>query len=237
MSELLIAIIDDDRDLLYYLENEIESIIAKNNLPAKIVCTTVKPLEFLSVVEEGKINVCFIDINLKSDVNGMYLAERIRSSSSHVEIIFITGHLQYMKNAFQVRAFDYIEKPATTEVLEKCLLRLHKELASCSYANKETVGIKSGPYIYYVSINDIMYIEHNGFKTIVHCKSRNIETYETLKNIVDRLPAVKFKQCHRSICVNTEYVDRISSKEIYLTNGEICILSEKFRKEFISNAE
>ncbi|MCR4435980.1 MAG: LytTR family DNA-binding domain-containing protein [Clostridiales bacterium] len=233
MPELLISLIDDDKELLYFYENEMEKIIQKNKLQAKIVCITNKTTEFLKIVEEGKTNVCFIDINLKCETNGMHLAENIRDLNVPVEIIFVTGHLQYMKNAFQVRAFDYIEKPVTTEVLEKCLLRLHKEIIQHTPVNRETIEIKSGPYVYYIAVNDIYYIEHNGLKTIIHSKNRTLETYDSLKTIADKLPEGKFKQCHRSFYINTDYIDRVSSKEILLTNGETCMLSEKFRKDFL----
>jgi len=232
--ELFFAVLEDDVNLLKYYKLEIENVLEKHNIPGEVVCATDNPELFKNSVRSGKVNVCIIDINLKTNTNGMQLAKEIREERIPVEIIFVTGHLQYMKSAFQVRAFDYLEKPVTAEDFERCLLRLHKEMDVETAAKHEVFKVKSGTVVYHIPMDDIIFVEHNGLKSVIVTKDKNIETYETLANLARELPKDKFKQCHRSIWVNIDHIEAVSlgSDKITFRNGMQCSLSRTFRKEF-----
>ncbi len=58
----------------------------------------------------------FLDIELGDD-NGISLAKWIKSEYKKAVIVFITSHTDYMQNAFDVHAFNYIVKPASEERL------------------------------------------------------------------------------------------------------------------------
>ena len=231
---LFFAILEDDKNLLKYYKVEIEKLLEIHSIPGEVVTATRDPDVFMESVKSGRPNVCIIDINLKANTNGMHIALEIRKARIPVEIIFITGHLQYMKTAFMVRAFDYLEKPVTPERLAKCLLRLYKGIITGDNNNKAVIKVKSGTSIYHVPVNDILFVEHYNYKSVVVTESRRIETYETLANLAKELPGDRFKQCHRAIWVNTSFIDVVDLKknEIILKNGMKCSLGKTFRKEF-----
>lgn len=235
---LFFAILEDDINLLKYYKSEIEGILQKHCISGGVVCATDNPVLFMDMVKTFKANVCIIDINLKTNTNGMQIARDIRSLKIPAEIIFITGHLQYMKNAFQVRAFDYIEKPVTGESMEKCILRLYREMDPKAVTRQEVIKVKSGSVVYHIPVDEIMYIEHVSFKSIIITSNKHIETYESLSGIAKALPQGKFKQCHRAIWVNTSQIDCVDLKkdEIRLRNGMRCSLGRTFRKEFAKYA-
>ncbi len=47
--------------------------------------------------------------------NGVTLAKNIRKKQIHCEIIFVTILKEYVLNAFEVEALDYIYKPIDTK--------------------------------------------------------------------------------------------------------------------------
>lgn len=236
--KLFFAILDDDRKLLKFYSTEIESILEKHNIPGEIVCASNNPDQFMDIVKTCKANVCMIDINLQTNTNGIQVAKEIRQFKIPTEIVFITGHLQYMKNAFLVRAFDYLEKPVTTEDLAKCILRLYKEIDIDLQVKQGVIKVKSGTMVYHIPAQDIIYIEHANFKSVILTKDRRIETYESLANIAKELPSNLFRQCHRAIWVNIAYIDSIdmSSSIIKFNNGMECSLGKTFKKEFLDYA-
>lgn len=232
--KLVFAVLEDDKELLRFYKAEIAAILGKCGIEGEVACAVDNPEQFIEVLKKGNINVCIVDINLKGNANGMQVAKVIRQMKIPVEVIFITGHLQYMKNAFEVRAFDYLEKPVTVEDLERCIKRVYKEMDVGLHTRQDVVKIKSGTVIYHVPVNDIFYIEHSGFKTVLLTKDRRIETYETLANVAKELPEGHFKQCHRAIWVNLEYIMAVDYNQntIQLKNGMQCSLGKTFRKEF-----
>jgi two-component system response regulator AgrA len=231
---LFFAILEDDKNLLKYYKVEIEKLLKAHGIPGEVVTAAQDPDVFMESVKSGRPNVCIIDINLKANTNGMQVALEIRKARIPVEIIFITGHLQYMKTAFLVRAFDYLEKPVTPERLAKCLLRLYKGMSTGDDTNQAVIKVKSGTSIYHIPVNEILFVEHCNYKSVVVTGSRKIETYETLANLAKELPGDRFRQCHRAIWVNTSFIDAVDlgENEIILKNGMKCSLGKTFRKEF-----
>ena len=55
-------------------------------------------------------DVIFMDIDLSGE-SGLECAKAITEVDSKVKIVFATAHSEYMANAFEIYAFDYLVKP------------------------------------------------------------------------------------------------------------------------------
>ncbi|MCX8132102.1 MAG: LytTR family DNA-binding domain-containing protein [Clostridia bacterium] len=225
---LSIAILDDDENILNDYNKKISKWLKKNSIKGEIVISTNDPQVFLRELREKQVNVCIIDINLKSEVNGMYIAECIRKEGLPVEIIFSTGLLEYMPKAFDVRAYNFIAKPLN-ENLEKCLIKLNQDLMERKTLYKK-IDVRFGSTVYYINIDDIVFIEHIGNKTVLHIKNRNIETYEGLEEIISRLDDKRFLQCHRSVYINIDFIEslNIKNKRLLMITGDTCEVGPKY---------
>ncbi|MGE5615225.1 MAG: LytR/AlgR family response regulator transcription factor [Bacillota bacterium] len=232
---LSIAILDDNIKLLEEYEQIIPAWFKKNNIKGKIVIATTEYKEFIKEVRKQSVNVCIIDINLRSEVNGLYIAKCLRKENMNVEIIFCTGLLEYMHQAFDVNAYHFITKPFGRN-LEKCLLKLYKEI-EMRESGKRIIEINSGSRIYYVPIDTIIHMQREGTKTIIHTSNRVLEVYDSLDSLLMRLNDPRFVKCRRSIVINKDYIDYVDKKDksIVLTNGFKCKLGIKFGPDFFNS--
>ena len=64
-----------------------------------------------------------MDIDLKGE-SGMECARIISDMNPKVKIVFTTAHSEYMADAFEIYAFDYIVKPYNMERLNRTLNRI-----------------------------------------------------------------------------------------------------------------
>ena len=64
-----------------------------------------------------------MDIDLKGE-SGLDCAKTMTELDPKVKIIFATAHSEYMANAFEIYAFDYLVKPFNLERMEKTLSRI-----------------------------------------------------------------------------------------------------------------
>ncbi|MFD0589673.1 response regulator [Paenibacillus sp. GCM10027627] len=76
-----------------------------------------------------KPDVWFLDIEMPR-MNGMELAERIRSYDPDVAIVYVTAYDQYAIKAFEHAALDYLLKPLEQDRLFRTIARLNKEAAA-----------------------------------------------------------------------------------------------------------
>jgi DNA-binding LytR/AlgR family response regulator len=229
---LSIAILDDNLKLLEEYKQLIPTWFDKNNIKGQIVTATADYKEFLQNVRDQSANVCILDINLRTEINGLFIAKFLRKEGIPIEIIFCTGFLEYMPLAFDVNAYHFIMKPVGHN-LEKCLIKLSKEIEAKELSQR-IIEIKYGSHIYYVPISSITHFQRKGSKTIITTTSRMLEVYDSLEAFNTRLNDYRFVQCHRSTIINRDFIDYIDikGKSITLTTGIKCELGSKFNMSF-----
>ena len=73
------------------------------------------PLELLSD-KDMPVEMAFLDIDMPP-MNGITLAAKLRERFPLCEIVFVTGHTEFMAEAFALHASGYIMKPVSREKL------------------------------------------------------------------------------------------------------------------------
>jgi len=111
---LRIVAIDDEQ---LALENLVHSIMKADEFAD--VYGSRKPEDIIDRVTNDAIDVAFVDIEMRT-MNGINLAEKLRSINPRINIIFTTGYSEYTGEAFKMHASGYILKPITpTKVKEE----------------------------------------------------------------------------------------------------------------------
>lgn len=230
---LSIAILDDNKKALADYNRLIPEWLKKNQIKGEIVVATSDYKEFLKEVKDQRVNLCILDINLHEEINGLYIAKYLRKEKIKTEIIFCTGMLDYISQAFDVGAYNFISKPLNNN-LEKCLVRLSKEIDERETV-KSIIEIRYGSKIYYVPVDTITHFQRIGSKTIITTTGRDLETYDSLETFILRLNDNRFVQCHRSTIINKDFLDYvdIKTKSIRLTTGFQCEIGSKFYPIFM----
>ena len=81
--------------------------------------------DVLTLVEQHKPHVCFLDVEMPG-MTGLECAKAIQDTDPHIIIVFATAHDDYMAQAFEVYAFDYMVKPFKMERVMKTLERIRQ---------------------------------------------------------------------------------------------------------------
>src|SRR5512139_1641871 len=90
----------------------------------EIIAEFKKATEAISFLNENKIDLLFLDINMP-DINGINFA---RSLSNPPAIIFTTAYREFAADGFELQAIDYLVKPIPFDRFLKAVnnyLKLH----------------------------------------------------------------------------------------------------------------
>lgn len=68
---------DDNSNVLNRLEKMLEAIFIEKNFDARIALSTTSPEELINYIRNHKVNVIILDIDLRSNVSGLDLANII----------------------------------------------------------------------------------------------------------------------------------------------------------------
>ena len=225
------ALCDDNYNVLMKLEKMLDSIFINKKFNAQIVLTTTHPDELVNYIRGNNINVVILDIDLKSKISGLDLANMIRKKDKNVYIIFTTGHLEYGLMAYKYKTFDYLPKPITMERLEDTLTRLFEDVSG---SRSKFVRLDNNKTI--VKEDSIQYIQKDGMKVIFHTDTRDYETYSSFRKILPQL-SNQFVQCHKSYIVNLQKVTDVNTTNntIFLNNNQDakCYIGPKYKNQFM----
>ena len=96
--------------------NKLERAIAKA-VPTAEITAFSDSTELLNQIKRGSTagaDVAFLDIEMGA-VSGIRIAKKLQAVNPKINIVFVTGFLEYAPDAFELRASGYVSKPATEQ--------------------------------------------------------------------------------------------------------------------------
>ena len=201
------VICDDHKLILDRLSKMLEAIFITNNIDASNGLKSSTPSDVINYVENHKVDVLILDINLNCDINGCDIADMVRKKSKDVYIIFSTGHLEYALLAYKYKTFDYLPKPVIQERFEETVLRLIDDI---NQAPTKFIRLNNNKTI--INEDEVNYIKKDGMKLVFCTNTRTYETYSSFNKIQNCLPE-NFIRCHKSYIVNVKNISDINSNK------------------------
>ena len=160
--ELIIC--DDEPIILSSIKNRV-----LKEYPDMHVKTYTSPKKLLA--NKDFASIYLLDVEMK-EMSGLELAAQLRQNISKKNpqpiIIFITGYPAHMQKAFDVQAFHYLLKPLDDEKFSEVLSRAVTEVQLQHENATDYIMIKSGSAHTKLALDDIIFIESNNKKMIVH---------------------------------------------------------------------
>ncbi|AAK79548.1 DNA-binding LytR/AlgR family response regulator [Clostridium acetobutylicum] len=175
-----------------------------------------------------KFDLYFLDIKMEK-MNGIELAKNIRNISKDAVIIFVTSYRDYVFDAFDVRAFNYIIKPIDQERIKKIL---NEALAEFEKQDRFIIT-KTISKSTKVFLRDITYIEAEKRKIKIHTTYDVIEYYNKISQLEEELREYNFFRCHKSYIVNLGYVKSYDNTSITLENNDKIYISKYRLNDFL----
>lgn len=222
---------DDNVQILNKFAKMLDVIFTNNDLSAKVVLATPNPEELLKYSKSNPVDVFILDIKFDSNISGIDIANKIRSTNKNAYIIFATGHLEYLILAYKCKTFDYLPKPISMENLESTILRLFNDITETT-SNKNFIHIDNKDTL--IKSDSILFIEKSKNNIIFRTTDSEYCVSSSFNKLMDKLPS-NFVRCHKSYIVNTKNISSIKDDTIYFesTNKLSCSIGQIYKKNFM----
>ena len=222
-----IAICDDEKNIRELIANK----VAKQYPDAEIII--FQSGEELLLVDES-IDILFLDIQM-SGIDGMETARELRKKDKRVILVFVTAVEEYVFQAFDVGAFNYIVKPIDDGKFSDVLHRAVDEWSSQNINEKEPeeryVLINNSGVHTKVILDEIVYAEVFNRKVVIHKLDGEIEYYGKMSDL-ESLAGDSFFRPHRAYLINFKYVEKYDATTIYLERGTVLMAKQNY-PEFV----
>lgn len=227
------VVCEDNKAILDRLSKMLESLFIKHHLDAEVSLASTDADSTLQYIENNTVNAIFLDIDLKSKISGLDIAEKIRKTNKQVYIVFISAHLEYILKAYQYKTFDFMPKPITVERLEDTILRMMDDM---SVKDNKSHFIRLNNRNTIINEDSINYIKKDGMKLVFYTDNRIYETYSSFNKISEEL-SPNFVRCHKSYIANINKITDVSpSKNTIIFNDESglkCFIGPKYKNKIM----
>ena len=222
-----IAICDDEKNIRELIAKK----VVKQYPDAEIIF--FQSGEELLLVDES-IDILFLDIQM-SGIDGMETARELRKKDKSVILVFVTAVEEYVFQAFDVGAFNYIVKPIDDGKFSDVLHRAVDEWSSQNINEKEPeeryVLINNSGVHTKVILDEIVYAEVFNRKVVIHKLDGEIEYYGKMSDL-ESLAGDSFFRPHRAYLINFKYVEKYDATTIYLERGTVLMAKQNY-PEFV----
>lgn len=216
-----IAICDDDKKSALLNEALTRDICKTLKTPVEITIYGNGDFLLYDVQEKVHFDLILLDIEMPGN-NGMNIAEKIKVYLKEVLIIFITSHLKYAIDSFELSIFRYIPK----EVLDKKLKYALEDAFKLINIEAEKEYIISTPNRFEkIPYRDIIYIQKDGKNSIFITINGKSKIRKSLAKVIEEINSEEFIFIDRGCVINVIYINCIKDTNIILKNGVILPMS------------
>ena len=187
---------------------------------------------------EPDADIFILDIQMPG-INGMEVAKIIRSRGSKAIIIFVTALEEYVFDAFDVHAFQYIVKPINKEKLKIVIERSIAQANESDRINRallhekeelRSITVKSDGKNINVSLSEIVYAEVFNRTIVLHLHGGGRIDYYGKLNELEKTVGNDFFRVHRAYIINLFYIKTYDSKNVNVAGENIPIARGKYQE-------
>lgn len=212
-----IAVCDDEAVAAEFVSKLVLHWASTNNY--KICIETFNSSEeFLFKLADKKADILLLDVEM-GKMNGVSLAREIRRKNHELQIVFVTGYMEYIQDGYDVEALNYLLKPITEEKLFAVLNRAVERLKSCEKALLLTISDET----IRLPLYEIKYLEVRRNYVTIHA-GEDYEVKKTLSELEKSLDD-SFFRTGRSFIVNLRFIRKITRTNVELLDGSLVPLS------------
>jgi two-component system LytT family response regulator len=239
-------LVDDEPDGIRTLKKLLEL-----NCPeVEIVATCSSAADAISKLEEAKPELVFLDVRMPGGSGIDMLAEL---SEIDFEVIFVTAHDEYMLQALQFSAVDYLMKPVDEDRLKEAVQRVEERLKGKKNSRQGEILLHNINKVGYPLEMRLCLPTQKGFtivklEEIIYCEAQRSYTIFRLvnnKSIIiskplfdyDKLLAdTIFLRVHKSFLINLMHIKEYMRGEggtVVMSDGMEVEISRRKKEQFL----
>jgi len=236
-------VVDDEPLALHILEDYISKIPF-----LELVKATTNPIEALTMVQEGNIDLVFLDVQMP-ELTGIQF---LKISNGKTKVILTTAYSQYALEGYELDVVDYLLKPIAFDRFFKAAQKAQGVIQPAvkqpiaepvqqiqqqqqDFSN-DFIFVKSEYKIQKVYLNQILFIEGLKDYISIFTPAERIITLQNMKKMEDTLPEKHFVRVHKSYIVALNKIDSIERSRIFI-GDKIIPVGDTYRDNFFKIIE
>ena len=180
-----------------------------------LVHYTTNPIEALQWIQDGKIDLVFLDIQMP-EITGINF---LKLTQDKCKSILITAYPDYALEGYEHNVVDYLLKPVTFErfliAAQKATEKINADLKK---DDAEFLFVKTEHKIQKINFSDILYLEGLRDYSAIHTLSGKILSLQPMRFFEEKLTKYNFIRIHKSYIISLAKINYIEKNRVVINN-------------------
>lgn len=181
--------------------------------------------EELLATDVSSYDLIILDIFM-GNMNGIQTAKELMNTKASAKIIFCSTSNEFAAESYEVDAFRYLTKPLSEEKLYPTLNRYFQ-----AHTSMQTLQYKCNRMDESILLSDVLWIEANRHKCIIHTNENDIVTTTTFSQFCEQLKDSDFVKPIRYALVSLCKITSIPGNQLTLCDGSVIPISRELRQD------
>lgn len=219
---LRIAVCDDEKEMADRHARMAEACLQTCKSAGEVrIYTGSENLLYDITEDQMHFDLLLLDIEMPG-CTGMELAEKVRPFLPRVKIIFITSHIEYAIDAFELNIFRYVPKE---ELKKRLFAALTDAIELLNLEEGTFYTIQTSSRLEKIPCRQICYIERDGKNARIVTFEGESKVRKSLQQVFEELPAEEFLYIDRGCIVNLIHILQIKDGMAVLENHAVLPIS------------
>lgn len=225
---LHIAVCDDDKIAVQSHKQIAEDCLRQCGSAGEIGAYTNSDNLLYDITEDKFFfDLILLDIEMPGN-SGMEVAEKIKPFLPNVKIIFITSHIEYAIDAFELAIFRYVPKDDKDKRLPSAILDAIKLI---ELEEGKAYTIRTNSRLEKIPYKEIYYIERDGKNASITAAGGISRVRKSLQQVYEELGTEEFIYIDRGCIVNMIHIMQVKEAMAVLKNGVSLPISRSHLQE------
>jgi len=211
-----IAICDDEQAMVFGNEEIVKKSLQECGITYEIT-TYVKSSNLLAdIAEDGFFyDLLLLDVEMP-EYSGMEIAEKVKEYLPNIRIIFITSHVEYAIDAYELSIFRYVPK---NDIGKRLAVAVRDAAGLIELESGQEYTIQTNNRMERIRYKDIIYIQRDGKNAGIATRNGISKVRKSLQQVYEEINAPEFIFIERGCIVNIIHIIKIDEAMVFLNNG------------------
>lgn len=209
----------------------------------ELVKRTESAIEAMQLVQEGNIDLVFLDIQMP-ELTGIQFLKIAGNKASY---ILTTAYSQYALESYDLNVSDYLLKPIAFDRFYKAVEKVRNQhqkqestpavvpvpepVVAAATPIQDFIFVKTEHKIQKIELDDILYIEGLKDYISIFTKTERVITLQNMKKMEETLPKGEFIRVHKSYIIAVDKIESIERSRIAIA-GKTIPVGDTYRDAF-----
>ena len=200
-----------------------------NKVPfLELIATFDNALNGLSYLNNNKVDILFLDINM-DELTGI---ELLQSSKITSQVIITTAYQEYALKGYELQITDYLLKPFAFDRFLQAVNKAQGNIVNrIPNAQPDFIFVKTENRLEKIMLDEIIYIEGMRDYRRIHTVNKRIMTLQNFSEFEKLIPSNLVCRVHKSFMVALNKIETIERSRIKIAD-QLIPISETYKVAF-----